>query len=221
MGWSSVGSHQHAYTHQRDNHQHGAQSEANSSFSPLYSSSKRYNTNIIHLFLHFAAHINQTTVTATDHHTRPSFFPPLFLFFGRNAFFLKFLQIVLYTLQLPHTTVHVWRNTKMYCQASHPRMKNPSIGYVLKLRFPASHNAHLSIPVSIPYHLICPFFLFPSFGRKSSTLRSWWPRFMLRGITPATVILAPQWLSFWILRDSVLSVSPFLQTQWQSVTLVQ
>lgn len=42
---------------------------------------------------------------------------------------------------------------------------------------------------------------------------------MLRSITPATVILAPQWLGFWTLRDSDLSVSPFLQTQGQMLFL--
>lgn len=142
-----------------------------------------------------------------------SFFP-----FCRNEFtIISFYKLlVLYTLQLSHTTVHVSKNTKMYYQPLHPRMKNSSIGYVSK--FPASHN--VCFVCRTPVVIVSPsmpsffLFLFDSFGRKCSTLRSRWPCFMLRGITPATVVLAPQWFSFWSLRGSVLSVSSFLKIQW-------
>lgn len=132
---------------------HGAQKVKPILLSPLYTLRVNdTNTNIIQCYIDalWSSWQPDNSYCNRPPHTPIFFFP--FSFFGRNAFFFwSYKLIVLYTLQLRHTTVHVLRNTKMYCQASHPRMKNPPIGYVSKLRFPASHNAHLSIPVSIPY----------------------------------------------------------------------
>lgn len=92
MGWSNVGSSTCLYTHQRDSHQHGSQKVKPILLSTLYTLRVNdTNTNIIQgyidLFVHFGVHSNQTTVTATDHHTRPSFFPPFpFLVGTRSSF---------------------------------------------------------------------------------------------------------------------------------------
>jgi len=95
MGWSSVGSHQHAFILINVTIINMELKVKPILLSPLYTLRVNdSNTNIIQgyidLFMHFGVHSNQTTVTATDHHTRPSLFPFSFFFVGMRSSFEVF-----------------------------------------------------------------------------------------------------------------------------------